>query len=72
MQGSFPNRLELDGPNRKTIQKILNTDRKIVAHLFVTSAITVLEREFGFDEFKRQEFHDHLIEEIKKPELERG
>lgn len=60
------NRMELAGPNRKTIKKILNNDRKIVAHIFMTSAIKVLESRYGFDEAKIKEFHDHLQQEIKK------
>lgn len=60
------NRMMKDGPNRQTIKKILNDDRKIVAHIFMSSAINVLEKHYGFDESKVREFHDHLQEEIKR------
>lgn len=60
------NRMELSGPNRKTIKKILNNDRKIVAHIFTQSAINVLEKKYGWDKNQVREFHDHLQHEINK------
>ncbi|MFP5116083.1 hypothetical protein ACSU64_27630 [Bacillaceae bacterium C204] len=60
------NRMELSGPNRKTIQKILNNDRKIVAQLITASAINVLEKKYGWDESQVKEFHCHLQSEINK------
>jgi len=60
------NRMELSGPNRKTIKKILNNDRKIVAHIFMASAVNVLEKKYGWDESQIKEFHGHLQSEINK------
>jgi hypothetical protein len=60
------NRMELSGPNRKTIKKILNNDRRIVAQLITASVINVLEKKYGWDESQVKEFHGHLQSEINK------
>ncbi|MFP5109645.1 hypothetical protein ACSU6B_23245 [Neobacillus sp. C211] len=60
------NRMELSGPNRKTIKKILNNDRKIVTQIFMASAINVLEKRYGWDQSKIQEFQQHLQQEINR------
>lgn len=60
------NRMELSGPNRKTIKKILNNDRKIVASLFMASAINVLEKKYGWEQSQIKEFQSHLQQEINK------
>jgi hypothetical protein len=60
------NRMELSGPSRKTIKKILQNDRKIVGHIFMSSAMNVLEKKYGWDESQLREFHDHMQHEINK------
>lgn len=60
------NRMELNGPNRESIRKILNKDRQIVAHIVMTSAMNVLEKKFGWKSEQLQEFNGYLLEEIKK------
>lgn len=59
------NRMESNGPNRKSLREMLNDDRKIVAHIFMTCCIEVLEKEYGWTEDQVREFHDHLQKEIK-------
>lgn len=59
------NRMEAKGPNRKSLREMLNDDRKIVAHIFMTCCITVLERDYGWTEEEVREFHDYLQAEIK-------
>ena len=60
------NRMEMSGPNRKTLRDLLNDDRKIVAHIFMTCCIRVLEKEYGWNEGQVKEFHSLLQREIRE------
>ena len=66
MMADVENRMEMAGPNRKTIRQLLNDDRKIVAHIFMTCCIRVLENEYGWNEEEVKEFHSLLQREIKE------
>lgn len=60
------NRMEPPGPNRKIMKSILENDRKIVAHIVISSAAKVLKDQFGFNDSQIKDFQDSLKEEIKK------
>ena len=59
------NRMEMSGPIRKTVKEVLNDDRKIVAHIFMTCCINVLEKDYGWNEEEVKAFHSRLQREIK-------
>ena len=61
------NRMELDGPNRwrKNLKELYQDDRKMVAHIFMTSCIRVLENDYGWNEEEVKDFHSRLQREIK-------
>ena len=60
------NRMEMSGPYRRTLKELLNDDRKIVAHIFMTCCIKVLEKDYGWNEDQVKEFHSRLQREIKE------
>lgn len=64
MAGTW-NRMEMDGPIRKTKREMLNDERKMVAYIFMTSCIRVLENDYGWNEEEVKEFHSLLQREIK-------
>lgn len=66
MMAGTENRMEMSGPTRKTMRELLNDDRKIVAHIFMTCCIRVLENEYGWKENEVKEFHSRLQREIKE------
>lgn len=65
MVSDVVNRMEPAGPSRKSLREMLNDDRKIVAHIFMTCCISVLEDKYGWSEDEVKEFHEHLQKEIK-------
>ncbi|MCU6603775.1 hypothetical protein OCO53_25375 [Peribacillus frigoritolerans] len=59
-------RIYPDGPNRKSLKKILNNDRKIVSNIILKSTNKVLSEQYGFDETELEIFQKKVQSEINK------
>lgn len=60
------NRMELDGPARKTIKTLIQEDRQATSRGFMECCLNVLEKEYGWKESEIMRFSEKLLEEVKR------
>ena len=60
------NRMESNGPNRKSIKELLHEDRQATSRAFMTCCLNVLEKEYGWNKSEVVKFSEKLLEEVKR------